>query len=53
MKLVIIDDEIVYVGSHNWTESGLSYNSETSVRIVSEEIATIFKDYFNSLLNSI
>jgi vacuolar-type H+-ATPase subunit I/STV1 len=53
MKLVIIDDEIVYVGSHNWTESGLTYNSETSVRIVSEEIATAFRDYFNSLLDNL
>jgi len=45
MKLVIIDDEVVYVGSHNWSESALYYNHETSVRIFSEDIAEAFKEY--------
>lgn len=48
MKLVIIDDEIVYVGSHNWSESGLHYNHETSVKIVSQEIARIFSVYLET-----
>lgn len=48
MKLVIIDDEIVYIGSHNWSESGLYYNHETSVKIVSENIARIFKEYLTT-----
>ena len=43
---VIIDDNIVYVGSHNWSESAIYYNHETSVKTVSNSIATIFKDYF-------
>jgi phosphatidylserine/phosphatidylglycerophosphate/cardiolipin synthase-like enzyme len=43
MKLVIIDDEIVYVGSHNWSESSLYYNTETSVKIVSEQVANNLK----------
>ena len=45
MKLVIIDNEIVYIGSHNWSEAGLSYNHETSVKIVNVNIAEIFKNY--------
>jgi len=49
MKLVIIDDKIVYIGSHNWSESALYYNHETSVKIVSEEIAEIFKEYFKNI----
>lgn len=49
MKLVIIDDNIVYVGSHNWSESGLYYNHETSVKIVSEDIAEIFTAYFETI----
>ena len=49
MKLVIIDDNIVYIGSHNWSESGLSYNRETSVRILSEDIAEEFKAYFETI----
>jgi len=49
MKLVIIDDNIVYVGSHNWSESGLYYNHETSVKVVSKDIADIFKAYFETI----
>jgi predicted nucleic acid-binding Zn-ribbon protein len=49
MKLVIIDDKIVYVGSHNWSESALYYNHETSVKIVSEDVAEIFKAYFGTI----
>ena len=45
LKLVIVDDKIVYVGSHNWSESALYYNHETSIEIISEEIAQIFKQY--------
>jgi phosphatidylserine/phosphatidylglycerophosphate/cardiolipin synthase-like enzyme len=45
MSLVIIDDEIVYVGSHDWSESGLKYNREASVKIISKEIANVFKQY--------
>ena len=49
LKLVVIDDSIVYVGSHNWSESGLYYNRETSVKIVSEDIAEGFKAYFGTI----
>lgn len=49
MKLVVIDDNVVYVGSHNWSESGLYYNHETSVKIVSEDIAEIFRAYFETI----
>lgn len=49
MKLVIIGDRIAYVGSHNWSESSLYYNHETSVKIVSEDIVKVFKAYFETL----
>jgi len=45
LKLVIIDNRIVFVGSHNWSESALYYNHETSVKIVSEEIAQELSQY--------
>jgi len=45
LKLVVIDNKIVYVGSHNWSESALYYNHETSVRTVSEIIANLFEEY--------
>lgn len=49
MKLVVIDGEIVYVGSHNWTEAALYYNHETSIRIVSSQAAKTFKAYFKTI----
>lgn len=49
MKLVIIDNKIVYIGSHNWSESALYYNHEISVRIVSESLAKKAKEYFYRL----
>ena len=52
MKLVIIDDYIVYIGSHNWSESGLYYNRESSIKIVSPEIAKVFKEYFWTICQS-
>ena len=49
-KLCVIDKELVYIGSHNYTFSVLSRNAEASVRIRSPEIAAeaiqyIFKTY--------
>lgn len=32
-KSVIIDYSIFYIGSHNWSESGLYYNNEVSVKL--------------------
>ena len=45
MKLVIIDGKIVYIGSHNWSESALYYNHEVSVKIISEEMAQSLQEY--------
>jgi len=49
MKFGVIDDTIVYVGSHNWSESSLYYNHETSVKIVSVSISNVLKDYFETI----
>ncbi|MGA1846105.1 phospholipase D-like domain-containing protein [Deferribacter abyssi] len=38
-KVVVIDNKIVYLGSHNYTHSAMKYNYETSVRIESSEMA--------------
>ncbi|WP_188020329.1 phospholipase D-like domain-containing protein [Deferribacter autotrophicus] len=38
-KVVVIDNKIIYLGSHNYTHSALKYNYEASVRIESPEMA--------------
>ena len=48
-KLLIVDELFVLVGSHNWTESAMSYNHEASVLIRSAEIARLEIEYFNEL----
>lgn len=52
-KLVIIDKKVVYVGSHNWSESGLYYNREVSIRAVDEGIARELREYFYQLWRSL
>lgn len=49
MKIVIIDDKYLVVGSHNWTESALSYNHEYSVLISSQYFSEEAKNYFINL----
>lgn len=48
-KLVIIDNSIVLVGSHNWGSSALTKNNEASVMIKSKEIAEYYENYFEYL----
>jgi hypothetical protein len=45
-KLVIIDGKIVFLGSHNWTQSALQRNHEVSVVIYDEDVAKILLRYF-------
>ncbi len=48
-KVVIIDRRIVYIGSHNFTQSAFKYNHEVSVRIVSPAFAKRLINYFGIL----
>jgi phosphatidylserine/phosphatidylglycerophosphate/cardiolipin synthase-like enzyme len=48
LKLVIIDDEIIYVGSHDWNEPSLFSDHEISVKIVSEKLAQTLKEYIET-----
>ncbi|MDR2868843.1 MAG: phospholipase D-like domain-containing protein [Deferribacteraceae bacterium] len=47
-KLFVLDDEITYIGSHNYTYSALKRNAESSVRIKSREIAIEAVNYIKS-----
>ncbi|RLE85869.1 MAG: hypothetical protein DRJ41_00330 [Thermoprotei archaeon] len=48
-KMVIVDEEYMVVGSHNWTESALSYNHEYSILIRSTELAKKAASYFERI----
>lgn len=41
-KLVIIDGTTSILGSHNWSASGLTRNSESSVLVRSRDVAAVF-----------
>jgi hypothetical protein len=45
-KLIIIDNEITIIGSHNLSERSLSRNRETSLVINSLTLAKKFQEYF-------
>ena len=48
-KLCLIDDNIIYTGSHNFTFSAMKRNSESSVRITSKNEAEKIKEYFTKI----
>ncbi len=49
-KLVIVDDSLVFVGSHNWSYFALERNNEASVKVVSKEVARAYEEHFQSVL---
>ena len=48
-KLMIIDDEIVITGSHNYTQSAFQMNLELSIILPQPENISEFSNFFNSL----
>jgi phosphatidylserine/phosphatidylglycerophosphate/cardiolipin synthase-like enzyme len=48
-KVLIADDQLVLLGSTNWTYSALTNNNEVSVLIRSKEIAKELIAYFNKV----
>ncbi len=49
-KLVIVDDSLVFVGSHNWSYFALERNNEASVKVVSKEVARAYEEHFQTVL---
>src|SRR3989338_7022833 len=45
-KVVLIDDRILYVGNHNWSESALETNKEISLRISAPIPVSTMRRYF-------
>lgn len=50
-KIYIIDDEIVYMGSLNFTKSGIEDNYETQIRTTDPVAVTKISDEFNNLFH--
>ncbi len=48
-KMVIIDGEILLVGSHNWTESALSRNHEATILVRDSTIIGEAEEYFEAI----
>ena len=50
-KVVVVDGKLVFIGSHNWSESALYWNHEVSVEIRSRKMAERLIEYFNTVKN--
>jgi phosphatidylserine/phosphatidylglycerophosphate/cardiolipin synthase-like enzyme len=48
VKMMIIDNKIIILGSHNYTKTAFDLNFEASVIIDDENIAKEFTDFFES-----
>ena len=48
-KLMVVDEQIILLGSTNWTYNALSSNNEVAVRIRSKEAAKDVVEYFNKV----
>ena len=48
-KMVLIDDDMVIIGSTNWSYYALARNNEISVMIRSPELYLEVRDYYNSI----
>lgn len=49
-KMVVVDGEYTFIGSHNLTQSALKYNHEISVMIKSPQVAAEALSYINSII---
>lgn len=49
-KLMIIDKEIVYMGSANWTNSAFMFNYELLIKIVDKTTAKLYTYYYEDIL---
>lgn len=48
-KFIVIDGELVIIGSTNWSYHALQKNHEANVLIKNEELARQYEDYFEDL----
>lgn len=51
VKLMIIDDKIVIIGSHNYTKNAFDINFEASVIISDQKTAETLRQFFDGFFN--
>lgn len=49
-KLVVVDERLVFIGSHNFTSSGLKHNNEISVLIDKPDLARNVRNYMLKII---
>ena len=49
-KLVVVDQRLIFLGSHNFTQSALKYNNEISVLLDSPDMAKNARDYILKII---
>lgn len=49
VKVLVVDDEVTVLGSHNWTFAAFVRNNESSVKIKSRPVAQKYISYFYSI----
>ncbi len=49
-KLIVIDERVVILGSHNLTQSGLKYNNEISILIERPDLARRARNYILTII---
>lgn len=45
-KFMVVDDQVVWTGSVNWTDSGMTYNQENALEIRSPQVAVAYAREF-------
>ena len=50
-KIMIIDENIVITGSHNYSQSAFTANTELSVILSEDENIKMYLEFFNNLFN--
>jgi phosphatidylserine/phosphatidylglycerophosphate/cardiolipin synthase-like enzyme len=49
-KLVVIDQRVIFLGSHNFTQSALKYNNEISILLDNSDMAKNARDYILKII---
>lgn len=50
-KMMTIDDEILIMGSHNYTQNAFTMNHEISIIVKGEQVVFAYNSFFNNLIN--